>query len=119
MSAFYNRMQATAKRLIDKFDQGGTDSVAQSFTPNPDPLSPPSVSSVVAEVPAVVRGVSATIVGEHTNLRMSDLQVICSPLDYTPEPEATVKINGRNHTIITVQPIPASGTVCAYRFFVR
>lgn len=119
MSAFYTRMRATAKRLIDRFDQEGTDKVAQSFTPNPDPLKPPTVASTASPVPAVVRGVSGTIVGEHTNLRMSDLQVICSPLDYTPEPEATVKINGRNHTVISVQPIPAAGMVCAYRFFVR
>lgn len=119
MSIFYTRMQATAKRLIDRFDQEGTEKVAQSFTPNPDPLKPPTVTSLATPIPAVVRGVSATIVGEHTNLRMSDLQVICLPRDYTPEPEATVKINGRNHTVITVQPIPAAGMVCAYRFFVR
>lgn len=119
MSGFYDRMGVVAKRLIDKFDQGGTSKVAEAITPNPDPLKPPSVVSTPTAVPAVVRGVSASIVNEHTNLSLSDLMVICCHVDYAPKVEDSVTINSEPKRVLIVEPIPAAGVPIIYRFYVR
>lgn len=115
----YDRFRATATRLVNRFDQGGTNALVRVLTPNPDPRLPPVVSSDVAAFPAVVRGVSADIAAMDPNLVATDLQVVTDVVNYTPSVDDVVRINGTDRKVVRVEPIPAAGDPCAWRFYVR
>lgn len=120
MSAFYDRMRATAARLVTRFDQEGTEAVLRVVTPNPDPLLPPVITESVAPFRAVVRGVSAQLAAASPDLELTDLQVITDAVNgYVPETTQHVLINGTARGIIRVDAIPAAGDPVAYRFYVR
>lgn len=119
MSELYDRMRATATRLVGQFDQGGTQAVVQVVAPNPDPLLPPVATTETEPFPAVVRGVSADIAASDPNLVATDLQVITDATHYTPTADDVVRINGTDRKVIRIEPIPAAGDPCAWRFYVR
>lgn len=116
---FYDRLRSVATRLVTKYDQEGTNELIRVVTPNPDPLLPPDVSTDIVAFPAVVRGVSANLVTADPNIAATDLQVITDVIHYTPSVDDIVRINGADRKVIRVDPIPASGIPCAWRFFVR
>jgi len=109
----------TAPRLLAKFGNGGVDSVIRVLTPNADPLLPPTQDSVVVEVNASVRGVSASILNADPNLVASDLQVIVAAIEYQPSVADHVQINGNQRQVVRVDAIPAAGDPAVYRFFLR
>lgn len=117
----YSEFDQLALDLIqNEFDQGGFKAVINTVTPNPDPTRPPTTVSTTRDVPAVARGVSAQLAASDPNLSTSSLQVIAARLSgYTPVAGGHVNINGKDHVIIRVDPIPASGPACAYRFYVN
>lgn len=117
----YERFDNLALRLIqNEFDQGGFKVVINTVTPNPDPTRPPVVTSVASDLPAVARGISAQLASMDPNLSTTSLQILTARLSgYTPEAGKHVQINGRDTVIVRVEPIPASGLPCAYRFFVN
>ena len=116
---FYDRMRSVATRLVTKYNQEGTNEIVRVLTPNPDPFLPPTVSTDVVAFPAVVRGVSASLVTADPNLAATDLQVITDVTHYTPSIDDMVQINGSDRKVIRIDPIPAAGVPCAWRFFVR
>lgn len=119
MAGFYDRMRATGKRLIDKFNQEGTDRVAEVITPNPDPRYPPTIDRTPTPVPAVVFGVTANMITADPNIVMGDVYSYVSPVDYSPDVGDQININSRAWRIMTVKPIPAAGEPCVYRFTAR
>lgn len=119
MSAFYDRMRATADRMVKRFDQEATSVVAEMVIPDPDPLQPPVVVPVETPIPAVVRGVTAAMVAADPNLLATDLQVIMGPQGEVVEGASSLSVNGVQRRVISIERIPASGTVCAVRAVVR
>ena len=115
----YDRFRATATRLVNRFDQAGTQFIDRVLTPNPDPRLPPAVVEVAEPFPAVVRGVSADIAAMDPNLVATDLQVVTDVVNYTPSVDDVVRINEVDRKVIRVEPIPAVGDPCAWRFYVR
>ena len=118
MAGIYDRLRATSARLLDRFDQEGTQTVIQSVMPNPDPMLPPAIIESPQSIKAVVRGVSAEIVASTPDLQVGDLQVI-TDYRFTPEVGGAVLINNHQRAILRVEPIPAAGDPVAYKFFVR
>ena len=118
MAGIYDRLRVTSARLLDRFDQEGTQTVIQSVTPNPDPMLPPAVIESSQPIKAVVRGVSAEIVASTPDLAVGDLQVI-TDYRFTPEVGGAVLINNHQRAILRVEPIPAAGAAVIYKFFVR
>lgn len=119
MSAFYDRMRATADRLVKRFDQEATSVVAEMVIPDPDPLQPPVINNVATPIPAVVRGVTAAMVAADPNLLSTDLQVIMGPQGEEVFGASALSVDGVHRRVISIERIPASGTVCAVRAVVR
>ena len=109
----------TAKRLLKRFNNGGATHVAISVSAPVDPLAAPVLTPTYTDIPAVVRGVSASMVTADPNLVISDLQVIVAALDYIPVVGAVVGINSMDKRILRVDAIPAAGLPAVYKFFVR
>ena len=119
MSAFYDRMRATADRLVTRFDQGATAVVTVVNVPNPDPLQPPAIVPTETSIPAVVRGVTAAMVAADPNLLATDLQVVMGPEGEVVSVASSLSVDGQPRRVISIERIPASGTVCAVRAVVR
>lgn len=109
----------TAPRLLAKFSNGGVSAQVRVVTPNPDPLLPPDVDDVSVEFSAYVKGVTDEMIASDPNLIVSDLAVICAAIDYQPEVDAMIEVNGEAMRVLRVSPIPASGDPAAYWFWVR
>lgn len=120
MSAFYDRMRATATRLVNRFDQGGTSILLEVVTRNPDPRLPPTVVATTRQIPAVAFGVKENMVTADANIVATDMYVIVGAEEgYVPVAGDKVRINSSDRLITVVRPIPAAGMPCAYKFFVR
>lgn len=118
--SIYDRLRVTAERLLTNFDQGGTETVIQTVTPNPDPMLPPAVTDDSVPVRAVVRGVKAELVASVPDMQLTDLQVITDYRSgFVPVVGEHVLINGDKRAILRVEAIPAAGVPVIYRFFVR
>lgn len=117
----YERMRrVTAPRLLNRFDQGGTEYIIKSVVPNPDPMQPPAVLTSQRPVRAVVMGVSHSLVASTPDLQVGDLQAITdADSGFVPVVGEHVLINGKTRAILSVEPVPASGNVVIYKFIVR
>jgi hypothetical protein len=118
MAINYQRMAATAKRLLTDNEQGSVSIGRTVITPGVDPWDGPTASIVWTDIKAVVRGVSAQFVDGITVLA-TDLQVVAYIGDYTPLPGDIMMIDNLNITVINQQKIPAAGIIAAWRFIVR
>lgn len=131
MSAgFYERMRATAKRLLAPTDEGGLgqgtialvryEAAAAPATPW-DPPAPPTRK--VTPLDGVARGVSAQLVGTPVDnggqVIATDLQVVVAPWGGEYGPADIIEIDGAPVTVLKVENIPAAGLVCAIRFLMR
>lgn len=120
MSALYDRFRSTATRLVNRFDQEGTQVVLTVVVPNPDPLEPPATIETYQDIPAVARGVSGNIVTADPNVQATDIQVIVdTQTGYVPATGEQILMNGVSRAIVRVDAIPAAGDPVAYRFFIR
>lgn len=114
----YNRMQAVASRLLNVAAQGEISVVGQvTRIPGPTPLSPPTITTTYELTSCVARGVSSKYVDGETIIA-TDLQLV---LRYDAEVAVgdIIKIDNASRAVIRVDHIPAAGTVCAKRVFVR
>ena len=119
-SPIYSRFKSVASRLITRFDQDGFDVVIEASTPNPDPLYPPTVTTTDQRYRAVARGTSEQLRSSDPQLEDSTITVIIdSDQGYVPNAADHVKIDGKAMAIIRVDPIPAMGPICAYKFYLR
>lgn len=111
----YNKMKATADRLIDRFAQGVTASVIVVTTVPPNSWEDPTVTETRTSIDAVARGVSQQYI-DGVTIIATDLQVISSsaiPID------ARIEIDGVQRAIIRHDKIPAAGVTVAHRYIVR
>lgn len=96
-----------------------SDGVSYKISIASDPLKPPVVNKVETPIPAVVRGVTAAMVAADPNLLSTDLQVIMGPQGESVIGASSLSVNGQDRRVISIERIPASGTVCAVRAVVR
>ena len=130
MADLYDRMQATATRLLSPTSEGGLGQGSIALVryvpgaPGPDPWSPPSEPTrQVTPLKGAARGVGKELIGAPVEtggqIVATDLIVIVAPWDGAYEPADVLELDGSPVTILSVKNIPAVGTVCAIQFVAR
>ena len=118
----YQRSQSTAKRLLDKFQQGVISHVRDGAPTGPE-WDPQPGDPVVTPVVGAVRGVSQHYVGQPlengTMITQSDLMATLPEFGISPNTSDRLKVDGRDYAIIKVERIPAAGTVIVWKVFIR
>jgi hypothetical protein len=118
MAAFdYSRMQATATRLLDRFQQGTVLLRRITLSAGPNAWTPGGSSSEEWPLKATVRRVSQKYVDGVTILA-TDNQITFSVPDVTPLLTDRLVIDGDEQVMKDLRPIPAAGVVVAYMAFV-
>ena len=115
---FYTNLKATSDRLLAKFAQGAVTIGTSVTTPGANVWDAPTTEYVYEPINAAVRGVSQKYV-DGVNIVSTDLQVIASIGDYTPDAGDLMQIDGHNVVILRQDKIPAAGVTVAWRFLVR
>lgn len=120
MAGIYDRFASLADRLVTQFDMGGTATLVQIVTPDPDPLKPPTVTDGGFSIPAVVFGVTGDMVARDPDLVATDLRVIIAAAHWVPlVPGDVLRIDGKDRAVVRVEPVPAAGVVSIYKLIVR
>lgn len=130
MADIYDRMQATARRLLAPTSEGGLGQGSIALVryvpgaPGPDPWSPPSPSTrQITTLKGAARGVGKELIGAPVEtggqIVATDLIVIVAPWGGAYEPTDVLEIDGIPLSILSAKNIPAAGTVCAIQFVVR
>lgn len=117
MSRFYNRMQATAERLIERF--GYTTNIERDGAPsgpphNPQPGQPTLHPCKVVEMKYSLTDRDATLV-----LQGDKLGLISTAIDVPPAKEDRLEMDGEVYHFIDVQPLSPGGQVLLYEFHAR
>lgn len=117
MADIYTDLQGVASEILSEFQQGtvryihpGADT-GTAYDPQPG-------TPVPYDLDATVRGVSAQYIQEGY-ISASDLQVTASVFGREPTLEGVVEIDGREHQIIRIDPVPAAGTAVIWRIFCK
>lgn len=116
---FYDDMKGVADDLLGEFKQGII-SLKRVTTADPDPATPwePGSETVTTyALDAVVRRVSQKYV-DGDLIVVTDNQVDFSVPSVTPTMEDKIVIDGTEHQMKDLRPIPAAGTVVAYIAFI-
>lgn len=111
----YNKMKATADRLIDRFTQGFIEYEAVITVPPTNPWDEPTESIVREEIKGVVSGVAQEFVDGVTVLA-SDLMLM-STSDVPVG--GRIIVDGKYHIIINHTKLPSAGTIVAHRYIIR
>lgn len=114
---FYSDMQAVATELLEEFKQGAVYYVAPGARTG-DAWNPTEAAGVETLVSAVANGVKPQYV-DGTTVQTNDIQLIINADAVTPDIDGRIKVDGFIHRIVRIDPLPAAGTVCAYRVFAR
>lgn len=113
---FYNRLQGTATNLLTKFNQGvirhwrAGSNTGSTFNPV---IGSPTYTTLNA----TARGVESKYVNDYVS--GSDIQVISAVFGLEPTSADKIELNGKLHEIVQVDRIPASGTIIAWRLFLK
>ena len=127
MADFYSDMAKMASDLLAPTSQNGLGQGSivlsrQSSVPGANPWDPPVTTPKTETLKGAVRGVGQELVGVEvggTVILASDRQAICAPPNMGYTAGDTLVVDGVPVHIISVQNIPAAGTVSAVRFIVR
>lgn len=130
MVDIYDRMQATARRLLAPTNQGGLgqgDIRLVRYVPaalGPHPWSPPAPPTrQVTKLYGAARGVTKELIGAPVQtggqIVATDMVVTVAPWGGDYDPADVLEIDGRPVTVLKVEDLPAAGTVCAVRFVAR
>lgn len=114
----YTKMQATANRLLERFNQGAVTIGRVVVTPAAGPYDVPTTSIVQAPINAVVRGVSSQYV-DGQEVLATDLMIIADVGAYEPAVSDVINVDGRPVVVIRRIKIPASGVTVTNKFIVR
>ena len=110
---------STAKRLLQRFSNGGVQTVLKVTTAPVDPILSPVVTYTRADVLAVVSGVSESMLTSDPNLVVTDLRAIVAAVDYVPSAGDAVSVNGADRRVLRFDAIPAAGDPAIYIIFLR
>lgn len=130
MADFYDDMAQMARELLAPTSEGGLgQGVIElvTYTPGaagPDPWSPPAEPTRNATVlDGVARGVGKELIGTPVEnggqIVATDLIATVAPWGGEIDPAQVLEIDGSPVTILSVEDIPAAGTVCAVQMVVR
>lgn len=127
----YGRMTTTAKRLLDKFDQGTVVLKRVTVAAGPNDWTPGAEVETLISVSATVKrlhqryegGVLIVETGDMvtlptTGLMTKDAGVAVSPaqsVTVTPALGDLITIDGRDRTVTNITPIPGAGTPVMWR----
>ena len=114
MDDFYVEMQAVASEMLAEFKQG-----VVTYTPQIDPVNEwePKTDGTPLQMDATVQGAEAKYFSDL--ITQSDMQVTASVFDTVPVMDGYLTLGGARKEIIKIMPIPAVGTVVAWRIFVK
>ena len=120
----YGRMQATADRLLTRFNQGSV-VLRRVVYGEPDPATPwqpgePSETEHVlsATVAAVTVDQANAKYIDGTVITTADLVVTCSVPPVTPQMTDTLLIDGEVRQMKKIVQVPAAGVPVAFKLFV-
>ena len=118
MSGFYEEMAGVASELLEEFNQGVVRYIEPAPTTGPSYDPQPAGDPTPYPVNATVRGVSQQYI-QDGYISASDLQAMVSVFGAEPSMSGLLEIDGKEHQIIQVDAIPASGTTVAWRIFCK
>jgi len=112
---FYERMQASASRLLAKFATGTVVLRKQIRTETDDELSPYTVTETALPRNTVVTGYADRLI-DGNMIRIGDRRVVmdAASLAAAPTTSDQLAIDSVIHAIIDVKPIPAAGVAAVY-----
>lgn len=116
----YNKMQATATRLLNKYTQGAVSLIRVSAPMQSANEWDLPIEGQETEYPlsAIVKGVSEQYV-DNSTIVATDLEVSVSVFDTTPTLGDKIVIDGKDKTILKIIAVPSAGTVCLWKLIVR
>jgi hypothetical protein len=116
MADFYGRMQKTASRLLKDKRQGDIIYVQPGTTSGPawNPVVSPPINHTLDATAA-----GASEYADGSQVLASDKVVTAAVFAVEPSTSGCVLINGASHEVVKIERIPESGTVVAWRVFVR
>jgi len=118
MSQFYDRMRATATKLLTTYKQGTVEIGRPVVTPGANPWDAPTTATDWTALNAVARGVSQALV-DGTQVLASDLMILVAVSDYAYQVSDLIRLDGKQVAIVRVDQIPAAGDPVVIRFIVR
>ena len=117
MSRFYNRMQATAERLIARY--GYATSLERDGVPTGPPHNP-QPGPVVLHACKVVEGKYSLIDRDATLVLQGDkLGLISTEIDVAPALGDRLHLGGAVYHFVDLQPLSPGGQVLLYEFHAR
>jgi hypothetical protein len=117
MSRFYNRMQATAERLIARYGyatQLERDGAPTGPPHNPQPGPSTQHDCKVVEIEYSLTDRDATLV-----LQGDKLGLISTAVDIAPSKDDRIMLGGETFHFIDLQPLSPGGQVLLYEFHAR
>lgn len=129
MSDFYDDLADMASELLAPTSSGGLGQgvielirVTQGVVDPAKPWLPVQPTEQTEALKAAVRGVYSRLVGTEVGsavILASDRQVICAPPAMDYQAGDVLSVDGVRVTVLSVERIPAAGTVSAARFIIR
>jgi hypothetical protein len=110
----YERMQGTATRLLDRFQQGTVQLRRITTIPGENEWDPPQEVAQSFPLKATVKRLHQRYENGVLVVETGDLVTFAVP-EVTPAITDKIVINGVARVITNLTPIPPSGTVVAYR----
>jgi len=117
LATIYDDLQGVASELMAEFQQGTVRYIHPGEQTGPD-YDPQPGTPTPYTLDATVRGVAAQYVQEGY-IAASDLQVTAGVFGREPTLEGVVEIDGLEHQIIRVDPVPGAGTTIVWRIFCK
>lgn len=116
----YAKMQATASRLLERFNQGAIVLTKPgTSTPGPNPWDPPIiVDGREITLSATAKAVSEKFI-DGTTILATDVEVTAADFGSEVEPADVLTIDGRAVSVIKIMRIPAAGVIVNWKFIVR
>lgn len=102
--------------LVEEYDEGDISIVRPGVDTGPE-WDPQPGEPQVDVIQAVAKGVSARYVDDLVSA--SDIQVPAVPFGFEADLSHKIRIGTKDHEIIRIKRIPASGIVTAWILFVR
>ncbi len=117
MSAFYDRMQATATRLIDRYGYATRlerDGAPTGPPHNPQPGTPTQHDCKAVELDYSLTNRDTTLVQQGDKLGL-----ISTAIDIAPTKDDRILLGGEPFQFIDLQPLSPGGQVLLYEFHAR
>jgi hypothetical protein len=114
----YGRMQSTATRLLDRFNQGNIVLTKVVTAPGPNEWTPGESTPAPHTLKATAKGVSAEYI-DGTTIVATDLEITAAAFAAEPDMADTLTIDGKAVQVLRIIRLPAAGTLVAWKILVR